>query len=134
MEYRKGYKYQLHKDEVIVLGEAFRTVKPIKSDLIELFDNVLVVKEHYAWDGASGPTKDTDDTMTASLCHDALYQLMRKRLLPHSLWKQADKELMKLLKKNGMPLFRRTYWNFFLSKARGKHASPKNVKKIYSVK
>ena len=37
---------------------------------------VLTMKKDYAWDGASGPAKDTKTAMRGSGLHDALYQFI----------------------------------------------------------
>ena len=42
----------------------------------------LQIAAGYAWDGASGPTIDTRNSMIASLVHDALYQLIREDNYP----------------------------------------------------
>ena len=80
MKYISGYKYQLYADEWM-----HTNIKPsdkIVTEYIELWlDGWMLVKKGYAWDGPSGPTWDTDDTMTPSLFHDAAYQLMRMKLL-----------------------------------------------------
>ena len=42
----------------------------------------LYVYPGYRWDGASGPTIDSEDSMQASLFHDVVYQMLRERKLP----------------------------------------------------
>ena len=71
----------------------------------------LVILKGYAWNGASGPTLDTDSTMGPALVHDALYQLMRMRVLPLRMRRLADAWFRDLLKEEGMLFFRR--WYFF---------------------
>ena len=41
-------------------------------------ESKVIVRRGYAWDGASGPTIDTKDSMKATLIHDVLYQVMRE--------------------------------------------------------
>lgn len=49
---------------------------PIKTKYLELNTiGLLTIHEGYAWNGASGPTIDTPDTIRGSLYHDALCQL-----------------------------------------------------------
>jgi hypothetical protein len=76
IRYRSDYKYQLAEEYKISIS-----IKPksnIETEFIDLdTDGNLTVKNGYAWDGPSGPVKDTDENMRASLVHDALYQLMR---------------------------------------------------------
>jgi hypothetical protein len=54
-------------------------------------DGYIIIDEGYEWDGASGPTIDTDDTMDGSLVHDILYQMMREGRLSRKYRKAADK-------------------------------------------
>jgi hypothetical protein len=54
---------------------------------------LLTIEMGYCWDGASGPTIDTQDSQAASLAHDALYQLMRLELLPQYVKPLADQVL-----------------------------------------
>jgi uncharacterized protein DUF1353 len=79
IKYRAGYKYQLLDDyshDVGILDTMHYGA------LLELQPSgILLIRTGYAWDGPSGPTIDTPDFMRASLVHDALYQLMRERVL-----------------------------------------------------
>jgi hypothetical protein len=108
MKYRKGYEYQLEA------SINFRTqVKGIccRSQYISLTkEGILHIKEGYAWDGASGPTFNTDNTMTPSLYHDAMYQLMRMDMIPDTNRELVDKEFVEMLKSRGMSWIRRSYW------------------------
>jgi len=45
-------------------------------------DGLMLIRKDYGWDGASGPTIDTKDTMQGSLVHDAGYDLIKAGLLP----------------------------------------------------
>ena len=70
----------------------------------------LEIHARYAWDGPSGPSIDTKSFMRGSLVHDALYQLMRDRVLDHLRdRKSADKLLRQICKADGMNRFRRWY-------------------------
>ena len=107
--YRKlrKYKYQLVKDYQLPI--------PIKGQSItEKFIHLdsegnLLIKQHYAWDGPSGPTVDTLNFMRGSLVHDALYQLLRLGRLKPSHREQADQLLHDLCVKDGMSRFRAFY-------------------------
>ena len=72
-------------------------------------DGRLCIKRGYCWDGPSGPTLDTKDFMRGSLVHDVLYQAIRLKLLPSFARKNADLELDKILKVDGMFWLRRKY-------------------------
>ena len=108
MKYKSGYKYQLHED--------FNAILPIYPDAdietqyIDLDHNGLIlIKEGYAWDGASSVAIDTENIMVPSLVHDALYQLMRNSKLPHSNWKHAD-EIFEMLCRDRRMLGLRARW------------------------
>lgn len=72
----------------------------------------LRIMERYQWDGPSGPTIDTENSMRAGLVHDALYQLMRDGTLKAHRKNRvaADKTFRALLKEDGMGIVRRTVW------------------------
>ena len=82
-------------------------------------DGTIVIHKGYQWDGASGPTIDTNDTMDGSLVHDILYQLIREGKLPRKLRKKADKCIRRMCIDDGMPKWRANYWYFFLRIAGG---------------
>lgn len=65
-------------------------------------DGRLQIAEGYAWDGASGPAIDTASFMRGSLVHDALYQLIRRRVLPPAARKPADGLLVSVALADGM--------------------------------
>ena len=93
-----------------------RYIKPavdISTDWISLSkEGILSIRSGYAWDGPSGPTIDTKNTMRGSLVHDALYQLMREGHISDAEEVRilADDELDAILKEDGMSSFRRWLW------------------------
>ncbi len=122
--YRKlsNYKYQLLEEfsyQTTITGfEA-------NHDFIQLReDGQLVIKKHYAWDGASGPTWDTKNSMRASLVHDAFYQLLRLESLPQSQIVPADQLFKKMLIEDGMSKVRAWIWYRGLRLANGAAAKP----------
>lgn len=102
------YKYELLDITRVTLSQTFPTTHDdwVRTDA----GPAVAFSRGYRWDGASGPTIDTPDSMLASLVHDGLYQLMRNRKLDIGLRKAADKEFVRLLKEAGMPWWRRGYW------------------------
>lgn len=111
---------------------AYRDLTPYKYSLLELYTHhtnlrpeksvvsrmgyaklnrqgVLTLKKGYAWDGPSGPAIDSKDFMRGSLVHDAIYQLMREKLLPQRMRKQADEILWMICLEDGMPKMRANY-------------------------
>ena len=107
--YKSGYKYQLKEDFVTAI--AIEPGAPIDTDYLALTrDGALTVKKGYAWDGPSGPTIDTPNFMRGSLVHDALYQLMRERLLDRDAYRDAaDRLLQRMCREDGMSALR-AWW------------------------
>lgn len=101
IHYKSGYKHQL-----VSTYEIRTTIFPPQNievpGFIELSrDGLLVVKEKYAWDGATAII-DTKYNLRASLVHDALYQLMREELLSRDQRVAADKLFRKLCVEDGV--------------------------------
>ena len=72
-------------------------------------DGRLMILDGYAWDGASGPARDTETFMRASLVHDCLYQMMREGHLDKSYRKHADKIMQAIAVEDGMNKVRAWY-------------------------
>ncbi len=130
IRYRSDYKYQLAEEYKISIS-----VKPksnIETEFIDLdTDGNLTVKNSYAWDGPSGPVKDTDENMRASLVHDALYQLMRNdKLKSRTHRKAADQEFKDICKADGVSNFQASVYYKVLRKFGKPAASPQNKKVI----
>lgn len=71
----------------------------------------VTVQVGYVWDGASGPTIDTPDSVCAALGHDVMYELMALGLLPVYVFKgPADLWFYERLRADGMPALRAWYW------------------------
>ncbi len=69
----------------------------------------LHIRAGYLWDGASGGMWDSENVMVPSLVHDALYQLMRERVLPQSYRLAADTVFWKMCRQRGMSAMRAGY-------------------------
>lgn len=120
IKYRSGYKYQLVDPYFIqtdIVGGKY-----LIDGYISLNENgLLYIYRCYAWDGPSGPTMDTKNSLRASLIHDALYQLMVEYpvLLKWRLF--ADDMLYRVCREDGMWPMRAWLWkkavNWFGSKA-----------------
>lgn len=117
MKYRalKGYKYQLA--ETLTLSLGVLTDVEFEHPMFSLRYGTLIVQSGYRWDGASGPTFDTKNSMTPSLVHDVLYQAIRCGLLASDRRGDADYALNQLSRERGMGNVRRWVWfsglNFF---------------------
>lgn len=129
--YRADYKYQLADDYKINIP-----IKPksnIDTDFISLdTDGRLIVKKGYAWDGPSGPVIDTEENMRGSLVHDALYQLMRNKLLVTRTHRKAADQLFKdICKEDGVSNLTASTYYKALRKFGKPAASPQNKKKVH---
>jgi hypothetical protein len=129
--YRGKWKYQLAEGcefpTELVIGEPVS----IESFIVLEADGKLKISSGYAWDGPSGPTWDSRNSMQASLVHDALYQLMRANKLDREKWReQADKELYNLCVKDGMWPFRARIWYNAVRKMAFPAADPKSKKEV----
>lgn len=123
IEYKAGYKYQLSISEYPLMlpiapgDEIFHYNR--NTEIISVDDDMDHVKcgpflalwpsgkmriyEGYAWDGPSGPAFDTPNFMTPSMVHDALYQLMRNRVIPRDPFRaMADEIMYQMCKRRGM--------------------------------
>ena len=100
------YKYQLTEDYQIFV----KIYDKAWNDFISLGHGSLIIKEHYAWDGASGPTIDDKTNYRASLVHDALVQLIAEGKLKSKHRKYADQLFKKILLEDGMSKFRAGYY------------------------
>jgi hypothetical protein len=77
IKYRGGYKYQLAEDVRVYIPELEGREPYDDGRYLSLINGILLIRAGYAWDGPSGPTIDTKNSMRGSLVHDALYQLLR---------------------------------------------------------
>lgn len=131
IKYRKGYKYQLAVDtvqQVDIFPE-----EPIYTPYIDLSTlGKLTIRQGYAWDGPSGPALDTPGAMRASLVHDVLYQLMREEFLPREARAQADKELYRIAREDGMNWLRAKYFYFAVSKFAANRAHPNQKRRVWT--
>ena len=82
----------------------------------------LLLNKGYAWDGASGPARDTQSIMRGALVHDGFYQLMRDAGLPLSYRKPVDKLLRRMCREDGMPWLR-AWWVYWAVRIFGKEAA-----------
>jgi hypothetical protein len=123
--YRAGYKYQLAQDYYTITR--IRPNLPIVTEYIKLdLAGNLIIKEGYAWDGPSGPTIDTPDTMRPSLGHDAKYQLLRLGMLQKHWRIVADEEFREDCIDDGMWFVKANLWFLMVRLFAAKAAEPRN--------
>jgi hypothetical protein len=122
--YLDGMKYQTVEDFTIKTDVC--PPEDIVTDLVVLRnDGWLLVNRFWSWDGPSGPTWDTKTNMRAAMVHDALYYLIRQGKLSVSFRHAADKELKKIMLKDGSWKCRAKYYfwavrHFAASAAKGR--------------
>ncbi len=130
IKYRSGYKYQLAEAHEVQVG--IQPPGDVRTDFIDLSaSGLLTVKKGYAWDGASGPARDTKSIMRGSLVHDALYQLLRHGHIEQEWRKQADLELRKICRQDGMWWLKAWLVHRAVRKGGGPAASPESRKPIH---
>lgn len=118
----KDYRFQTNifpKEDI-----CYERIHLLKSGLLVIFSG-------YCWDGASGPVIDRKTNMRAGGTHDALYHLMRMKLLNHKYWRAADREFGRILIEDGAWRITRNIDMAGLKLARGKAAHPKARRKVY---
>ena len=124
IKYTEGYKYQLeesytHQIPNITLDEGVRFEETSLGT-----DGLLIIKAGFAWDGPSGPTADTPDSMRGSLVHDALYRLMSEGLLSTDFRDEADDVFYAILREDGMNRIRAKLWYYAVKNFAEDHADP----------
>lgn len=128
--YFKNIKYLLAKDAWFVTGIKNHSGG---TSFIRIYpDGSLHIRKGWGWDGASGPTIDTDSALYASLAHDALAVLIRQGILPFSVYEKADKELIRLAGKKHMWKLRLKTWAWIMTNlVKGRYARPDQRRRMY---
>jgi len=109
VHYKKGFKYQTVR--LFCVATPLRPQQAIRTKFLTLLPSgLLFIAAGYAWDGASGPTYDSTNSIRASLIHDALYQLIRMGLLPRSLRPMIDRLFYDILREDQMWWIRAKIW------------------------
>jgi hypothetical protein len=139
LEENVHYKSIVHKTYKYLCVQSFKSyTKVVGYDIdhkyFRLFsDGVLIIKKGYACDGASGPTLDDKTNIHAGFVHDALYQMLRLRLIgTHTKMfkkdrKLADQTFLNQLKRDGMPPWRRWYYYLAVRWFGKVHATPETL-------
>ena len=110
MKYKRNWKYEVNEYiwETCTLGITKDYLH--QSGLFIVTSIGVGVSPGYHWDGPSGPTIDTADSMLGSLIHDVLYQTLREAGDIGLKRKVADKLFLTLLKREGMWWLKRNAW------------------------
>ena len=109
--FRRGYKYQTTRDyHLRIAGIADEAISTQFITLTKMGE--MIIHAGYAWDGASGPTWDSKNSMIGSLVHDALYQLIRLGLIDVKYKEYADQLLHDICVEDGMFGIRADFWKW----------------------
>jgi hypothetical protein len=104
IEYSSGYAFVLEKEYSLTVQVPLLPTRKVGTRFVSMDKTgLLVVAEGYAWDGASGPMRQSPDIIRPSLVHDALYQLMREDLIDRANRAAADKLLRDMCVEDGSP-------------------------------
>lgn len=111
IKYCAGFKYQLAENYSVATPI---TGYSIKNSYFQIDpDGRVTVFAGYAWDGASGPTFDTKNSMRASLIHDVFCQCMRDQKISYVLWQDLINDVFRnMCIEDGMSSFRAWFWHF----------------------
>ena len=109
--FKRGYKYQVARPYHIKI--AVIPFFPVNLAFVKLdMEGNLDILPGYAWDGASGPTWDTLNSIPGSLVHDVGYQLIRLGLIDKGHKEYFDQLLYDICVDDGMFAFRASYWRW----------------------
>ena len=112
----KGDRIRYLQGVKFVLSDDYMVQTPITgADIIDpwfrLFpDGWLHVLAGFAWDGPSGPTFDTKDSLRASLVHDVFCVCMRDGRLDFERQDAVNEFFRQMCIEDGMPEWRARVW------------------------
>lgn len=111
------YKYELLMDITNTIDfKGLKLKHAVITEYCALFtDGQIIQFKGYRWDGASGPTWDTESTMHCSLDHDTLWQLIEELFLPEKWYSVSNHHLRTQGKKDGMWTIRANAWFYSVS-------------------
>ena len=113
--FKRGYKYQVSR--VFSIQFDIVPVAPIDLPFVKMdMAGKTEILPGYAWNGASGPTWDTLNSMIGSLAHDLIYQLIRLGLIDHKYKDYGDQVLYDICTEDGMFEWRAGYWRWAVLK------------------
>lgn len=99
----KGYKYTVREDISVKVSDLDEI--NISTPHFSIQNNVITAKSSYSWNGASGPTWDTPNTMLPSLIHDILYQCIGTKQIDKKKRFYADLIFYKLMRERTKTFF-----------------------------
>lgn len=109
IKYLKDMKYCLSGDFEIYTPITHNTIYDTWFYLYP--DGMLKIKAGFCWDGPSGPTFDTKDSLKASLVHDVFCICMRDGRLNYKVYQNEINSFFKrMCIDDGMPEWRAHLW------------------------
>lgn len=99
--YKTGYRHQLEKEyeQWVAKDGIFPVNGPGGNKFVWLtIDGRLIIREGYAWDGASGPAYNDKAFVRPSLVHDAICQLWALGIIDDAGRSAGDKLLGRMLR------------------------------------
>ena len=109
--FKRGYKYQVTREYHIKLD--IIPFAPVDHRFVWMdMTGRTTIFTGYVWDGASGPTFDTLNSMIGSLIHDVIYQLIRLGLIDPKYKEYGDGLLHDICVEDGMYDWRANYWRW----------------------
>ena len=138
ISFTKGWKYQTTDAVRFALPyDQFGSLPEINHPEVYAcggHEPLLLVYRDFLWDGPSGPTYDTDDSMTPSLFHDAMYYMCREGRLDYKVWRPTiDLHFLALNRLAGMAEVRALAWYEAVKNAAEAQAMPQ-AERIYTIK
>ena len=110
--FKRGYKYQTTRPYHIYIPWLIPYAPIVLPFVIVTKTGEMKIFPGYAWNGASGPTWDTLNSMIGSLIHDIGYQLIRLGLIPPHYKSSFDQLLHNICIEDGMFPLRAHYWEW----------------------
>lgn len=126
--HRDGYRFQTVEDFMIDTGILGYDINTKYISLDEF--GWLLIRDGYAWDGASFPAINTLSFRRGSLIHDALYQLIRLELINANERDTVDLLLRAICIEDGMTRARAWMDYRGLRRFGGAAADPANIKPV----
>ena len=111
VKYRRLYKYETEEDVEYELPVRFPYTLKEAGGWATLEGNILKVKARASYDGPSGPTFDTENSMGPALAHDFLYKVHQDNgVLTFKNRRRCDLCFAKMLQMNQMRGWRFRIW------------------------
>ena len=128
LKYYKGLKYQVAEDWFVPID-----LYPYEatSEYYDVRHDGLLIKSGAAWDGASGPTKDSSKSKRASCFHDYFYMAIREGELPMHWRPRADLKFYQILRFDKMWFPRARLWFRGVRLFAGRFAVTGKTRKVY---